>query len=194
MDSGAFTELRRHGEHRRSVGEYASEVKKRTSCGVLLAAVAQDYMCEPSILDSTGATVRAHQYRTVERYAELEDADTGGAYIMPVIQGWKPEDYVRCVRMYGDLLSSGQWVGVGSVCKRESVSEIIDVLDAIHSVRPSLRLHGFGVKKSTLRHGVRQRLVSADSMAWSYRARAAGRDANDWTEATRYFSEIEAEA
>src|SRR5215470_6413422 len=61
MDSGAFTEILKYGKYRHSVEEYAAEVKRWRGNGELLAAVSQDYMCEPFILAKTGLTVEDHQ-------------------------------------------------------------------------------------------------------------------------------------
>jgi len=192
MDSGAFTEVSRHGTHRRTVEEYAAQIRRWSQCGDLLAAVSQDWMCEPFIIDRTGLSVEGHQTRTISRYDRLMEADTGDTYIMPVLQGYEPHEYVRHVHRYGQRFVEGAWVGVGSVCKRNSSVKAVEaVLSEIHSVRPDLRLHGFGLKKTALRsHLVRERLHSADSMAWSYRARKQGRDANDWREARQYLREI----
>jgi hypothetical protein len=60
-------------------------------------------------------------------------------------------------------------------------------LSAIKAERPDLRLHGFGVKTTSLRvQAIRDLLWSADSMAWSFSARKQGRRANDWQEAKRF--------
>lgn len=84
------------------------------------------------------------------------------------------------------------WVGVGSVCKRNSnPRQIVDVLSAIHTTRPDLRLHGFGIKKTALKNPLIHWLLhSADSMAWSFHARKNGRDANGPGEALRFANEI----
>lgn len=94
--------------------------------------------------------------------------------------------------MYGDRLTFGQWVGVGSVCKRNGDPRMIEaVLRAIKEVRPDLRLHGFGLKTTALSSGlVRSLLYTADSMAWSFSARKQGRDANDWREAKAWVARI----
>ena len=47
MDSGAFTEISTHGEYRSDVAEYANQIMRWKDNGNLLAAVSQDYMCEP---------------------------------------------------------------------------------------------------------------------------------------------------
>jgi len=120
----------------------------------------------------TGMNVRQHQFLTIERYDQLIAEDTG-VYIMPVLQGYTPQSYVDHIRMYGDRLAHGAYVGVGSVCKRNaSPSSIVQVLKAIKQERPDLRLHGFGVKTTALAwQEVRDNLESADSMAWSFAAR-----------------------
>lgn len=194
MDSGAFTEISTHGTYRHSVAEYAAEIRRWSENGTLLAAVAQDWMCEPWILEKTGLSVAEHQRLTIARYDDLVWEDTAGIYIMPVLQGYAPADYVRHLDMYGvDRLAFGAWVGVGSLCKRNGNARAIEaVLLAIHGARPDLRLHGFGVKTTALRSAlVFDLLHTADSMAWSYQARMAGRNGNDWREAKRWMTGIE---
>jgi len=192
MDSGAFTTILRHGGYPHPVSEYAEQIKRWSTCGEMLAAVAQDYMCEASMLALTGLTIPEHQRLTVERYDALMRCDTGDAYILPVLQGYEPQDYVRHIRMYGNRLGPNAWVGVGSVCKRNgNIGAIETVLLAIHHERPDLRLHGFGLKSTALSSGlVRELLFSADSMAWPFAARRSGRNSNDWREAAAWASRI----
>lgn len=191
MDSGAFSTLLTHGGYPHSVREYAEQIRRWKSCGNLLAAVTQDYMCEPAMLARTGLTIADHQRLTIERYDALLRCETG-CYIMPVLQGYAPEDYVSHIRQYGGRLLLGDWVGVGSVCKRNGDPRaILDVLIAIKTERPDLRLHGFGLKTIALRNGtIRRLLESADSMAWSFAARRAGRNANDYREAERFRDSV----
>jgi hypothetical protein len=193
MDSGAFTTVTKHGGYPEGVEVYAEIIRRFAGCGTLLAAVAQDYMCEPFVLERTGMTVYRHQQLTIQRYDDLLKCDCAGVPIMPVLQGYDPSEYVSHVRMYGDRLTEGMWVGVGSVCKRNrNPGSIVAVLEAIHAVRPDLRLHGFGVKITTLRNErVRQLFYSCDSMAWSFAARYEGRDGNDINEAVRYAAKVE---
>ena len=194
MDSGAFTEVTRHGRHRRSVETYARLIERWSKCGTLLAAAAQDWMCGPFVIERTGLSVAEHQRRTIERYDALIAECQADTYIMPVLQGYRPSEYVQHIADYGERLGCGAWVGVGSVCKRNStVSSVEAVLMAIHSARPDLRLHGFGLKKTALQSAtVRRLLATSDSMAWSYAARREGRNANDWREARRYVRSIRA--
>jgi hypothetical protein len=197
VDSGAFTELHQHGRYRHSVADYAADLRRLHDAGVvqISAAVAQDYMCEPFVLERTGLTVSDHQRLTIERYDALIQCDTAGIPIMPVVQGYEPSDYADHVRQYCDRLQPGMWVGVGSVCKRNrNPGSVVAVLDAIHAVRPDLRLHGFGVKITALRNQrVRELFHSADSMAWSFAARYEGRDGNDIGEAIRYAAKVDAQ-
>lgn len=197
MDSGAFTEIATHGRYRHDVGEYAAEIRRWSGCGNMVAAVAQDYMCEARMLAKTGLTVADHQRLTIERYDALLTEATG-VYILPVLQGYASEDYVTHVRAYGDRLALGAWVGVGSICKRNGDPRAIEaVLLAIKTERPDLRLHGFGLKSTALSSGlVRELLWSADSMAWSFAARKArhhgdkSRNSNCWREARRWVDAI----
>lgn len=191
MDSGAFTEISTHGLWRSEPEAYAEEINQWLTVGNLMAAVSQDMMCEPFILEKTGLSVERQQEITIERYQRI--IQIADVYVMPVIQGFEPRDYARHVAMYGDRLTFGQWVGVGSVCKRNSDPEQIeDVLLAIKSVRPDLRLHGFGIKITALEnHTVCDLLESADSMAWSYAARRESKGGADPRDALRYAAKIE---
>ena len=192
LDSGAFTEISTHGRYRSTVEQYAHDAARWIGNGELDAVVAQDYMCEPFVLRRTGLTVADHQRLTIERYDELRTFDLG-VYVLPVLQGYRPAEYVAHVEQYGERLPRGAWVGVGSVCKRNSKpTAVAGVLLAINEHRPDLRLHGFGVKATSLREGtVRHLLHSADTMAWSRAARYAGRNGNDWREAERFRADIE---
>jgi hypothetical protein len=202
VDSGAFTELHIHGQYRHDVEEYARELHRLHSEGVvqIAAAVAQDYMCEPFMLARTGLSVADHQRMTISRYDALFGALNrlfAGKCpfpILPVLQGYKPSEYVSHLLAYGRRLKRNMWVGVGSVCKRNSAPEkIAEVLQAISSIRPDLRLHGFGVKLTALLNGtVRELLTTADSMAWSFAARKQGRNANSWVEAENFVRRIAA--
>ena len=191
LDSGAFTRITR-GRNHLSIKDYARNVRRWSWNGNLLAAVSQDYMCEPFVLNITGLTVADHQEMTTKRYLSLVPL-VAPTYLMPVLQGFKPEEYVNHLHQYGDALMEGAWVGVGSVCKRNGTpDQVVKVLDAIQDVRPDLRLHGFGIKLTALAHPrVRDGLYSTDSMAWSYGARIAGRNGNSPEEAVAYAQRVD---
>lgn len=209
VDSRAFMELFLYGEYRVTVEQYATALHRLWTEGVvnIAIAVAQDFMCEPFMLAKTKATgasdgtIADHQRLTIERYDALLTAlcnvfrvnhpDQLPFKVMPVLQGYAPADYVRHALAYGDRLKPGMWVGVGSVCKRNSVPErIAEVLRGL--TRFGFLLHGFGVKLTALLNSeVRDLLATADSMAWSYAARKAGRSPNSWKEAAAFVSRIE---
>jgi len=191
LDSGAFSQLSREGGFVDSPAEYAIEIERWSRCGDMVAAVSQDYMCEPKLLRRFGASVLEHQRLTTERYRSIrEHVERIGTdvHLMPVLQGWKPSHYRRHIEMYGPDLEEGMWVGVGSICKRNgSPADIEAVLREIGKVRPDLRLHGFGVKTTAFqRRAVRGAFYSADSMSWSYHERENGGDSNG-PEAAREF-------
>ena len=192
LDSGAFTSVARDGGYREGPDAYAAQIARWSRCGSLVAAVAQDWMCEPFVLARTGKTTAEHQALTIDRYDALLPL-VAGTYVMPVLQGHRPAEYAAHVRAYGDRLAPGAWVGVGSVCKRNGdPGAIVAVLDAIAAERPDLRLHGFGLKLTAVGdQRVRDLLWSADSMAWSFQARKQGRNANDWREAAAYVELVE---
>jgi hypothetical protein len=193
LDSGAFTRITQGIGHM-EVSAYAREIRQLARSGNLQAAVSQDYMCEPIALEATGLTLGEHQRLTVERYRLLR-AFVGSVYIMPVLQGFAPDDYRRHIGDYGNDLTEGAWVGVGSVCKRNGHPRSVGVvLETIHRERPDLRLHGFGVKKTALAiESVSELLHSCDSMAWSFAARFEGRDGNDPMEAVRYAAAMQSQ-
>lgn len=197
MDSGAFSTIATHGYYPEEPQVYAAQIKRWSRCGNLLAAAAQDFMCEDEQLIRTGAGLRhgvaIHQGFTVSRYIDLRmamDAINCPTYILPVLQGRTIGDYIRHIKMYEELgyLPHGAWVGVGSVCKRNAeVTSIWMVLSEILDYRPDLKLHGFGVKTTSLQEWrINELLHTADSMAWSYAARREGRNQNDWREAKAF--------
>ncbi len=193
MDSGAFTEISTHGRYRTTVEEYAAEINRWKDCGNLEMAVSQDYMCEPFILEKTGFSVETHQKLTISRFDALKKISN--VPVMPVLQGFLPGDYLTHLNSYGDRLTQGMRVGVGSVCKRNSHPAMISfILSGIKRKRPDLKLHGFGLKLTALRRGdIRNLLFSSDSMAWSFAARKNGRSAHDWNEAENYRKKIDEE-
>jgi hypothetical protein len=111
----------------------------------------------------------------------------------PFSRAIRPDLTAAHVDCYGELLTPGQWVGVGSVCKRNgNPDQIEDILLSIKAQRPDLRLHGFGIKLEALKSAtVRQLLHSSDSMAWSFAGRKSGIE-HDPRIALAYAAKIEA--
>lgn len=182
LDSGAFTELFMYRQFTYTADRYVVDVLWLLAHMDYCQWVApMDWMCEPSMIARTGLSVPEHQARTVANFVELRDVL--GKRVVPVLQGYAPREYDRCVSLYQDAgvdLAAEPVVGLGSVCRRSNTSEIRRLIRYLSD--HDLRFHGFGLKGTTFR-ALRGQLASADSMAWSYAARRAGRDANSTEEA-----------
>ncbi|MEW2353065.1 hypothetical protein [Spirillospora sp. NPDC029432] len=181
LDSGGFTYLKDYGHWPVSAGEYAAAVRRyRDHIGRLDFAAPQDWMCEPEVIAGgwrgrlyfvgTGLSVLEHQRRTVANYLELRQMAPDLPWI-PVLQGWTLDEYLRCAAMYADAgvdLAALPLVGLGSVCRRQSTTEIRDIVTVF--ARRGLTLHAFGVKTLGL-DLYSEQIGSADSLAWSEAAK-----------------------
>lgn len=171
LDSGGFTELNMHGQWSITATEYASETRRYAAeIGRMQWAAIQDWMCEPFVLDKTKKSIREHQILTVKNCVELRALAPEIPWC-PVLQGWTIDDYFVCVDMYADNgidLSRESIVGVGSVCRRQGTSEIAELFGSLATA--GIATHAFGLKTLGLKQ-CRGLIKSADSLAWSYRAR-----------------------
>lgn len=141
----------------------------------------QDMMVEDFMLHKTGLTVEQHQRRTVDNYVALRRLAPTIPWL-PVLQGQTLDDYLRHVEMYRAAsvdLSEIEWVGVGSMCRRQATKEAADILVAL--IRRGLRVHALGVKVDglqLLRPMLTERewryMIRTDSAAWSKHAWKAG--------------------
>lgn len=199
LDSGAFSEVSMFGRHTTSPRDYVRAViRYDRDVGRLEWAAPQDMMCEPAIIGGgiidgrrvpgTGLSVLEHQRLTIANFLELRDLwereceaecydPDYGCPFMPVLQGWEPGEYLRCADMYdaaGVRLEDYDIVGLGSVCRRNTPSELMRVLEGvIPRLTPWLALHGFGMKTQGL-EVAGHLMTSADSASWSYTARREG--------------------
>lgn len=203
MDSSAFKNIEL-GKGHMDVRRYALYADDVSENGQLDAVVSQDYMCEPFILrlakkwGFSNGTVKHHQQLTIERYVDLCHWVQSGTYVMPVLQGYEPSEYLEHIDMYGDLLKPGMWIGVGSVCRRNGhPEEALAVFRAIKEAQPNNDHHAFGIKKTTLQQRESISLIdSADSLAKSLQERwrkwATGQgNSNDPHAALQYAREID---
>jgi hypothetical protein len=185
LDSGGFTELSQFGEWLLSARDYVALVRRfSTEIGNLAWATIQDWMCEPVMIQKTGLTVKEHQDRTIRSYVELLDITNGhDIRWLPVLQGWCLGDYMEHLEAYakaGIDLTAKPLVGVGSICRRQHTLRAGIILRYLQS--SGVRTHAFGLKTTGLTD-VAPFIDSADSMAWSFRARrdefASKADRND---------------
>jgi hypothetical protein len=171
LDSGGFSELSKHGEWSITPRQYVSEIRRYAAeIGRMRWAAIMDWMCEPRVLAKTRRTVWDHQRLTVHSYLDLMSLAPEITWT-PVIQGWTPPEYLRCVDLYaahGIDLTRLEAVGVGSVCRRQATMEAYDIFKSLHAL--GIPLHGFGLKKAGLPFCA-PFLTSADSLAWSFDAR-----------------------
>jgi hypothetical protein len=177
LDSGGFTELGLHGRWTTTARDYVRAARRyATEIGRLRWAAPQDWMCEPQMLARTGLDVARHQALTVASYLELRWADTG-APVIPVLQGWEPDDYRRHVELYeahGVDLFGEELVGVGTMCRRSAVAGVARLFAEWRD--EGMVCHGFGLKADGIRR-FGWALGSTDSLAWSAHARHEARRA-----------------
>lgn len=193
LDSGGFSELSQHGRWTIDAHAYVAFVREMVErVGRPDWVAPMDSMCEPFIVAKTGRAVADHIADTVDNFCTLREAL--GPLVIPVLQGYGPRDYDRCVDRYaaaGVDLTAEQTVGVGSVCRRSGTREANRLLCYLADY--GLRLHGFGIKGATWR-ACRSFLTSADSLAWSFAARMAGGNANGLADALLWRSRLVADA
>jgi hypothetical protein len=171
LDSGGFSELSLFGRWTVSARRYVAEVRRwREEVGNLRWQAAMDWMTEDSVLKRTGRTLRQHQRLTVEGYLELLSLAPELSWV-PVLQGPRFSDYQRHRDDYaraGIDLAGLPLVGLGGVCRRQGTATVEDLLRRLAG--EGLRVHCFGMKAQGLARAARH-VTSADSMAWSLRAR-----------------------
>lgn len=171
LDSGAYTEIAKHGKWRATPKEYVARVREiQEAVGMMEFAAAQDWVAAPPILAKTGLTVTQHQFNTTFNYLDLRDIAPDIPWL-PTLQGWSGDDYLSHIEIYEGLgvdLKALPLVGIGSVASRQEDPVVGRVVR--HIGASGIKLHGFGVKKQGLKmYG--DALASADSQAWSFDAR-----------------------
>jgi hypothetical protein len=122
------------------------------------------------VLDRIAGTVNL--YHRCRREAERHGiADR----LLPVVQGWHTDDYLRCLDRL-NLSSSIPMIGVGSTCRRnrDAVTQVADIVRALDDALAGTdtRLHLFGVK-SEAAAAVADcgRVATIDSQAYGTAAR-----------------------
>ena len=173
MDSAGFTELSDFGKYSFDIDEYLTCVRRFNPDYF----VNMDWMCEPAILQKTGYSVEYHIINTVENYHKMimKLSEEEIKQCIPVIQGWKIQDYFYCIEQYENNGLIAPYMGVGSVCRRGSASEIAKIISMIKGELPNVKLHGFGVKKSVIGLLPNDVLYSIDSAAYMFQKKHNGR-------------------
>jgi hypothetical protein len=167
IDSGGYSLMIEKGEHE-PPAEYLDYLETADPEYFAL----QDYPCEPEIMDEYDRSVQQHQELTREYHAEglakARDRGLDGEPIA-VLQGWERDDYIRCIERFEDAGLLTDYLGIGSVCRRNAGDEITQIVTAIREQLPNRKLHAFGVKTSVLKNRrALNALDSADSLAYDY--------------------------
>jgi len=174
LDSGGFTELTMFNEWRTTPSEYVDSLQRIVSdIGGLVWASPQDWMCEPHMIKNTGKSINEHQHLTCQNFCEIQQLNPP-ARVIPVLQGWNPDDYITHFDMYktyGINLVEYETVGMGSFCRRASVAGVKELVQELSG--RGVKMHGFGLKKDGISL-FGEHLQSSDSMAWSMTGRIAG--------------------
>lgn len=185
LDSAGFVAMMRYGGFPWQVEEY-----------VALAGsypwawwAAMDYCCEPQIAgDREEVDRRLCATVAMLRRCEMSARERNIIAPMPVLQGWQPDDYLRCADLIGDL---PDLVGVGSVCRRQVFGSdgLIAVINRLDRGLPAhVRVHLFGVKGAAIaKLRGHPRVASVDSMAWDFACRRDRGDAPYSTETRSAF-------
>jgi hypothetical protein len=180
MDSAGFVATKMHGGYRWTVAEYVAMVAEpRAGRRYPWAWWSQmDLCCEPEIAgDPAIVDERVRGTARLLGECRTEAMRLGIPDPMPILQGWKPADYLRCADMIEQELG-GHWpnlVGIGSVCRRQiegphGLLAVVKALDA--RLPPHVRLHLFGVKGDALAElAINKRIGSVDSCAYDYASR-----------------------
>lgn len=189
LDSGAYTRLSTYGDwDTLSPTTYVADVHRLADeVGDLVFAGQMDWLVSDEHLRRTGLPTEEHLWNTVTNYVELVDlwgGDPADCLIIPSLQGRTERDFHLCWDLFdrvGVNLAALPRVGIGSIASREATPEVAAIVESLLARGPVV-LHGYGVKGGGLRrygHLIR----SADSAAWSYGARRAGRRHPDCTAA-----------
>ena len=142
-----------------------------------------DYACEPELTITTKAKEHSRGFdmsvserieKTVTN-AELLIGSydfNGATTIIPVIQGWKLDDYKYCIDLYRKKGLLTDYVAFGSMCRRLKVREarrfVVKLTDYLWRFCDA-KTHFFGFKLSFLKDfAIQERIYSADTAAWTH--------------------------
>lgn len=168
LDSAGYVAAVRYGDYRWTTAQYFDLVAARKWSWY----AAMDFCMEPPVAGSLTVRIVRLEATAIGYFRCCQEAEKRNLPMpMPVLQGWFPDDYIRCA----DYLAIQDWpnlVGIGSVCRRnvggaDGIEKIVDTLDKI--LPANTKMHLFGVKGGAVRElGGHHRFASVDSMAWDF--------------------------
>ena len=177
LDSAGFVAARRYRGFPWDTNEYLD----LAAAAPWLWWASQDWCVEPEIahdeaavLDRISGTVRLNVLcREGGKRRGIIDR------FLPVIQGWHPDQYRRCLERM-PWVRDFPLVGVGSMCRRHvhgehGILHVLDVLDTAFGSSDA-RFHLFGLKSQAIAIASQHpRVASADSQAYGIAARQDAR-------------------
>ena len=171
LDSAGFVAMMVYGGYPWSVTDYIALAKSYPWAWYS----AMDFCCEPEIApDREEVLSRVRKTVTYLYRCQIEATAYGAKPPMPVLQGWKAIDYLRCFEWMLPLVLP-DLLGLGSVCRRQlgGPDGLLAIIARLDRELPlSKKLHLFGVKGTAIAElAGHPRIHSVDSMAWDAAAR-----------------------
>jgi len=149
-------------------------------------AACMDYCCENELTSGRHGIVRERQMKTTEMAHLFWDNYRDRQYaLVPTIQGWEVSDYIQHANDMKPLIEEMQSfyetragqenefrVGIGTLCRRTSIRQVIAIVMAVAGVLPMVRcFHLWGVKTTLWKAPVAFPFdVSSDSASWNMKA------------------------
>lgn len=181
LDSAGFVAMSVHGGHLWSCESYVLDL---ATSPVVKSFSSMDLCVEPELASDAHA-VRERISKTIRLNRECSRlAREAGIHhkLMPVVQGWTADQYVRCFDEISGCVAPGATIGIGSMCRRDTngpdgAIAILERLDA--HVPADVTFHLFGIKNQAAEAAASifgARIASIDSQAYGVRARRIAND------------------
>jgi len=133
LDSAGFVAAVKYGDYRWTVSQYYDLVQAYPWAW----HAALDYCCEPELAsDRPTRLLRIAATARMLGECRREAAERGIAAPLPVVQGFRPDEYVMCAQWL-PLLEWRDLIDIGSVCRRPVHGPIARTTASPSSVSPS---------------------------------------------------------
>jgi len=170
LDCGAFGILNKNFAREMLTTSYKQSyrhfIEQFGSCFDWIASL--DFPCEPTALFDLSIEKRVEKtvQEGVSHLEFLEELGLRGKAVN-VIQGFQPEDYLRCIDLHKEAGSLTKLMGVGTLCVEKTHKRALSVLRTVRKALPDwVKLHAFGLSMSFLLEA-RPLIDSTDSHAWA---------------------------
>jgi hypothetical protein len=141
-------------------------------------AATMDFCCEPEVVEKTEIVADRQRLTTEMAHHFWQTSRDVPWCWVPTIQGWEVEDYRRHAQEMRPLIQemhayygaeSFFRVGIGTLCRRASVTMIHEVVHVVSRELPGVPLHLWGVKLGLLQSplALPECVASIDSAAWN---------------------------